>query len=184
MDFRYFNRQDSVDVSWVLLWSFFNWCVLSVEDLIYLLKMRFCTKYWWLILFYVESLSKKSQQMQKRATCFSLHVPIILTVNGPLVISELSSKLPSFRNDHISPTMAILSRSFSGFPPGGDMWPFSPFRVYGPPGFRGRKTGSPANLPWGIVVPRVGHYDGCATLDLCFSPGFPQFRSLKKNICL
>lgn len=58
-----------------------------------------------------------------------------------------------------------------------------PFRVYGPPGFRGRKTGSPANLPWGIVVPRVGHYDGCATLDLCFSPGFRQFRSLK-NICL
>ena len=72
-------------------------------------------------LFYVESLSQKSQQTQKRATCLSLHVPIILTVRGPLVISELSSKLPSSRKDHISPIMAILSRSFSGFPPGGDM---------------------------------------------------------------
>lgn len=34
-------------------------------------------------LFYVESLSQKSQQTQKRATCLSLHVPIILTVRGP-----------------------------------------------------------------------------------------------------
>lgn len=117
----------------------------SAEDLMKMRKYKKCLLIYFMLKAWLKSLSR----CKNIAKCLLLHIHIILTVNGLVVISELNSKLPSKRTN-VSPAILKIIFLFLRWGPC-DRFPFP--RVKGAPGFR-RRAGSPATPKLRNCCPR------------------------------